>query len=369
MLDTADIMTVAATELKYISYLLDKKFKGFGKVNVSNDETEAYLKLKNHWISNIKLKSRGFDDKETVIYLSFSYPRYFSENNIELIKTETERAEVNKELLKIIQEFSNDKTLKMQHLFYLRVDVAQQFEDIFEDYHQIFALVYQTFVESMGIENKKSKKYLQIAGNQDYTTGFTYKYSDYRITVYNKTAESDKKRYIPGRKSIIRVEQAFTPKVFKKRVSKKEPVMKLNEFTMSKLKKEYAHFLEERLWDKLNLVLENQSNELRKRLLKILKKVNPPLRAEIKDMQNYILDFEMVKNIIKNSNVNVTDRMKYNYINWAKESLIDTERNGSTKTKFFNNFPRLEKLLNNMTGIKTKIEFIQGIPKIDSLKY
>ena len=75
------------------------------------------------------------------------------------------------------------------------------------------------------------------------------------------------------------------------------------------------------------------------------------------------------KNIIKNSDIDVTERMKYNYVKWAKESLVDTEQNGSTKTKFFNNFIRLEKLLFNITGIKTNIEFIQGIPKIDSLKY
>lgn len=369
MLDTANIMTVAATELKYISLLLDKKFKGKGKCQVTNDDTEAYLKFDNYWINNIRLKSKGFDAKETIIYVDFSYPKFFNNSNVELIKTEIERDEVNRELLKIIQEFSNDKTLKMQHLFYLRVDVAQQFEDIFEDYHQVFALVYQTFVESMGKENKSSKKYLQIAGNKDYTTGFTYRYSDYKITVYNKTAENNKKKYIPGRKSIIRVEQVFTPRVFKKRVSKKEPVMKLNEFTMSKLKKEYAHFLEERLWDKLNLVLENQSSELKKRLLEILKKPNPPLKSEIKDMQSYILDFEIIKNIIKNNDINCKKRMKYYYIDWAKNSLIDTEKNGSTKTKFFNNFSRLEKLLSNMTGIKTRIEFIQEIPKIDSLKY
>lgn len=369
MLDTANIMTVAATELKYISLLLDKKFRGRGKCQVTNDETDAYFKFDNYWINNIRLKSKGFDAKETIIYVDFSYPKFFNDNNVELIKTEAERTKVNKELLKLIQEFSNDKTLKMQHLFYLRVDVAQQFEDIFEDYHQAFALAYQTFVESMGIENKSSKKYLQIAGNKDYTTGFTYRYSDYKITVYNKTAESNKKKYIPGKKSIIRVEQVFTPRVFKKRVSKIEPVMKLNEFTMAKLKREYASFLEEKLWDKLNLVLENQSKELEERLIKILKKPKPPLRAEIKDMQNYILDFEMVKNIIKNSDIDVTERMKYNYVKWAKESLVDTEQNGSTKTKFFNNFIRLEKLLFNITGIKTNIEFIQGIPKIDSLKY
>ena len=128
-------------------------------------------------------------------------------------------------------------------------------------------------------------------------------------------------------------------------------------------------FLEERLWDKLNLVLENQSSELKKRLLEILKKPNPPLKSEIKDMQSYILDFEIIKNIIKNNDINCKKRMKYYYIDWAKNSLIDTERNGSTKTKFFNNFSRLEKLLSNMTGIKTRIEFIQEIPKIDSLKY
>lgn len=370
MIDTANIMTVAATDLKTISIILDKKFKGWGKTKVSNDDTEASLNLSGHWINNIRLKSKGFDLKETVIYVDFSYPKYFTDNNIQLISTEKQRETVNKELLRLIKEFSADKTLMMRHLHYIRVDVAQQFEDIFEDYYQIFALVYQTFVESMGAENKKSKKYTQIEKNsKDYTTGFTYTHSEYKINIYNKTAQSNKKAYVPGRKSIIRVEQVFTPKVLKKKFSKinKTP-MKLSEYTMKKLEQEYSKFLEEKLWDRINLVLENKNLELKKRLMEVLKKAKPPLRAEIKDMQSLILDFEMIKNIIKNSDIGVTDRMKYNYIKWARESLEDTEANGSTKIKFFDNFSRLEKLLYNITSIETKIEFIQETPKIDSFK-
>lgn len=364
MIDTCNIMTVAATDLKTISIILDKKFKGYGETEVSNNDRKATLKLKGHWINNIKLKSVGFDYHETVIYIDFSYPKFFYEDNISLITTEKQRMEVNTELLRLVREFSGDDTLKMHHLKYIRIDVAQQFEDIFEDYFLIFGIVYETFVESMGPENKKSKKYIQIEqkGNtKDYTTGFTYNKSDYKINIYNKMAQSNKRNYVPGRKTIIRVEQVFTPKVLG------EKALNLDKFTMRLLKEKYSKYLEKNLWDRLNLVLEKKNKELKKRLITVLKKSKPPLRAEIKDMQSLILDFEMIKNIIKNSDVGVTDRMKYNYIKWARESLEDTEKNGSTKIKFFNNFSRLEKLLFNITSIRTNIEFIQEVPKIDSL--
>lgn len=369
MLDTCNVMTIAATNLREISARLDKTFKNYGKTRVANDESDATLNLKGHWINNIRLKYKS--EYDTTIFIDFSYPKFFYKDNKLLITTEQQRKEVNESLLSLIKEFSNDHSLKMNNINYLRVDVAHQFEDIFEDYYLIFSMLYETFIETMG-SDKKSKKYIQIENNkiypQDYTTGFTYSRGEYKINIYNKTAQSDRKEYIPGKKSIIRVEQVFTKKILLKKVLNLENSSSIDKFTMKKLKQAYSLFLEEKLWDRLNYVLATKHQELQNRVIKTLKNSSRELKAKIKDMQPLIIDYEMIRNIIKEADIKAKERMKRYYCNWVKESLQSTESNGGTKIRFFNNFLRLEKILFNITSIKTKVEFIQGIPKIDSSK-
>lgn len=365
MLDTCNVMVTVGEDLKSISIRLDKMFTGY-KTKVSNDDRDATLKLKKHWINNIRLKSSGFDDKSTIMFIDFSYPKFFYEDNICLITTEQQRMEVNRELLRIIQVVSADKTLKMHRFKYIRVDVAHQFHDIFEDYYLMFGLVYETLVESLGAENKKSRKYTQINGQEisprDYTTGFTYSKGHYKLNIYNKTAQSCKKGYIPGKKSIIRVEQAFTNKVLKSLRT-----LSLEDFTMKLLKEAYSKFLEEKLWDNLNFILENKYNELTKRIETILLTSSRDIRMEIKDMQHLIVDFEVIKQIIKALDLPIKKRMRSYYNTWIKKSLETTEFNSGINVRFFNNFKRLETLLFNITTIKTKINFIQGIPKIENI--
>lgn len=365
MLDTCNVMVTVGEDLKSISLRLDRMFPGY-KMKVSNDDRDATLKLKKHWINNIRLKSTGFDDKSTTMFIDFSYPKYFYENNISLITTEQQRMEVNRELLRVVQNVSNDKTLKMHRFKYIRVDVAHQFEDVFEDYYLMFGLIYETLVESLGAENKKSRKYTQINGQEiaprDYTTGFTYSKGEYRLNIYNKTAQSCKKGYIPGKISIIRVEQAFTHKVLKSLKT-----LSLEDFTMKLLKEAYSKFLEEKLWDNLNFILENKYNELTKRIENILTTSSKDIRMEIKDMQHLIVDFEVVKQIIKTLDLPIKKRMRLYYNTWIKKSLETTEFNSGINVRFFNNFKRLETLLFNITTIKTKINFIQGIPKLENI--
>ena len=368
MLDTCNVMVSVGTGLKEISIRLDKIFYRYGKTKTTADESDATFNFKGYWINNIRLKAE--DNYKTVVYIDFSYPKFFYKDNKDLISTEQDRQKVNNELLKLIKEFSNDNTLKLSNISYLRVDVAHQFEDVFEDYYLIFSMLYETFVEVMGTENKKSRKYIQIENKklfpQDYTTGFTYSKGEYKINVYNKTAQLAKKEYVPGKKSLIRIEQVFTKKFLTTRMPNFDNSSSIDRFTMKKLKEVYSKFLEEKLWDRLNFILESRNLELKSRIIKVLKKSSRDIKAEIKDMQFLIIDYEMVRNIIKDSDVDVKERMKRYYCNWVKDSLKATENNGNTRIKFFNNFMRLEKILFNITGLKAKIEFIQGTPKIDT---
>ena len=96
MLDTCNVMVTVGEDLKSISIRLDKMFTGY-KTKVSNDDRDATLKLKKHWINNIRLKSSGFDDKSTIMFIDFSYPKFFYEDNICLITTEQQRMEVRSE--------------------------------------------------------------------------------------------------------------------------------------------------------------------------------------------------------------------------------------------------------------------------------
>lgn len=362
MLDTCNVMVTVATELEVVHELLNKILRAYGECLINKPKNStATMKLKGHWINNIKLKEKSGAINTTIIYIDFSYPKFFYENNIPLVTTEQERIEVNQELLRLIRIFGDDPTIRMDHIKYIRIDIAHQFEDIFEDYNLIFSLFYETFIKSLGKDNKRSKKYTQIEKSRDYTIGFTYeKGHNYKINVYNKTAQMKPSDYTPGKISVIRVEQMFTTKTFKRSTN-----MSLDKFTLKKMREHYSKFLEEHLFTYLNYVLEQKNIELNARIVRVLKTSTKTLPTEIKDMQSLILDFEMVKNIIKIADISTKDRMRWYYINWAKDSLKATEENGSVNIRFFNNFKRLEKISDNILGKKTKVTFIQNMPKIE----
>ena len=363
LIDTANIMVKTDAEVRKVHIGLDRKFRSHGIAKYDTRETGSYIKLggtgKYRWIKDIKAENRT-GAGATIIFVQVSYAKFFREDNKVLIGSEAQRKQVNKALKELLEDICRDDVYWATSK-YVRVDVAQEFEDIFEEYYNVFDVLYRIHYESLGNGNRESKKFLQeefAIEPRDYTTGYRYKKGEYVSTMYNKDLQMNPKRYKPFGKSRGRIEQAFSHKVLGKRE------LLVEDTTMTDLRKLYKEFSKKVIVEKINEVLKRQSDLLYDKLFAVLQEKNPKLKAAIKDMTHLILDEEQVLKAIHHMPLNVKDRQKRYYKNWAKESLGETSGEGQFKRTFQGNFDRMIKIIYLMTGSRMELTWENHIPKL-----
>lgn len=359
-------MVKTYASIKSIQIGLGRVFKGYKSATLDERETETYIKLgkgKYSWIDDIKAINKA-GAATTTIFIGVSYPKFFTnDSNVVLIGSEAKRVQVNNNLKRLLEDICKD-TVCWGTAKYLRVDVAQEFEDIFEEYYNVFDVLYRTHIEGLGNGNRESKKFLQeeyAIEPRDYTTGYRYKKGEYISTLYNKTLHDKlrkKEAYKPFGETKGRIEQAFSPKVLGKKT------LLVEETTMEVLREAYKVFLSRVIVENINKVLKNQSETLYSKLEKSLDVKNPKIKAEVKDMTHLILDEEQAIRCISHLPLKVTDRQKRRYKSWIRESLDDTSKEGQFKRTFKGNFDRLINIVKLMTGVKLQLEWSNHIPNL-----
>lgn len=343
MLDTANIKFNTWKEFKDIVTILNHRFKT--NCTVTPQKVTVDLR-KDHkteykWVHKIIAKDKGHK-LGTEIQIDFSYPKFFSKDNIKLVNNNEDLQTVNKVIYDLAKYITLDDELNQDYFEYTRIDIAQQYEAIFEDYSDIFRLLQGMLTKYTGKGTKDSKAFLKTAYgfDKDYTLGFRYKKSSYCITIYNKTAQMNPEEYEPtGKPSLIRIEQSFTPGML--------GVKKLYfyEVSMKYFREKYQESAKKRFCDNLQTAINEVYKELSEKVLEIVK--NGKIREDLILLEGAILDEKIVCNIIKNSNLDKSERMKYYYQKMVKETLA---RSGGTWRTFTGNFERIEEIIFKMCG-------------------
>lgn len=349
MLDTANIKFNTWKEFKDIVTILNHRFKT--NCTVTPQKVTVDLR-KDHkteykWVHKIIAKDKGHK-LGTEIQIDFSYPKFFSKDNIKLVNNNEDLQTVNKAIYDLAKYITLDDELDQDYFEYTRIDIAQQFEDVFEDYLDIFRLLQMLLNEYAGEGTKESKEFLKAAYGFDkaYTLGFRYKKSTYCITIYNKTAQMNPEEYRPtGKASVIRIEQSFTPGML--------GVKKLyfHSVSMKYFREKYQESAKKRFCDNLQTAINEVYKELAEKVLEIVK--NGKIREDLILLEGAILDEKIVCNIIKNSDLDKSRRMKYYYQKMVKETL---SKSGGTWRTFTGNFERIEGIIFKTCGKNIVIE-------------
>ncbi len=362
MIDTANIMVKTDAPVRSIHIGLDRVFKGCSEAQINTRETITRTKLGTgnyRWIKNIKAENKS-GKRLTTIFIEVNYPKFFDPKTIKLLRNESERKKVNVAIRKLLEDICRGDYIYWEGAKYQRVDVAEQFKDVFENYFNVCDFLYRVLQASLGQGNYESKKFLQVIPGDDFgdlSTGFRYKKGDAGMTAYNKTLQNDHKHYIPFMESEIRWELILTPKV----LGIKE--MPLSEFDMARLRKEYNSFLKETLLKKMNDILESQVANIREKLKKVFEiDGNPQIRDYIKDMSQFILDEEQVVKVLHYLELDVSARQKRNYKVWIKKSLANSATEGQFARTFEGNFGRLIKVLHKLTGSRLELVWDRDVP-------
>ncbi|MGL5229983.1 MAG: hypothetical protein ACRC8F_04090 [Cetobacterium sp.] len=349
MLDTANIKFNTWKDFHDVSRILVHRFKigcavATNKITIDlrKDNTTEYK-----WVHKIVAKDKG-PGLGTEIQIDFSYPKYFTKDNVKLVNNNADLQAVNKAIYNLAKYITLDEDLNQDYFEYTRIDIAQQYEAIFEDYCDIFRLLQSMLTKYTGKGTKDSKAFLKsnYGFDKDYTTGFRYKKSSYCITIYNKTAQMNPEEYEPtGKPSLIRIEQSFTPVML--------GVKKLYFHTVSMkyFREKYQESAKKRFCDNLQTAINEVYKELAVKVLEIVKKGK--IREDLIFLEGAILDEKIVCNIIKNSDLDRSRRMKYYYQQMVKETL---SRSGGTWRTFTGNFERIEEIIYKMCGKNIVIE-------------
>lgn len=314
MLDTANIRFSTEQNLDSISTIWNRRFKT--SHSSSGKKITVDLRKENKgewkWINKLIAVPKG---NRTEIQIDFSYPRFFYEDNIKLVNSEKDFDRVNNRLLKFAKYITLDNNLDKDYFEFTRIDVAKQFHTVFEDYYDVFKFLQTLIYKNVGEGTRESKSFLKInfGLDGDYSTGFRYKRASYCLTVYNKTAQMNL-GYRPGGRSLMRIEQSFTPGSFK---AKK---LYLKDLSVEFLRQGYKEISETLIFQFLKKELENSRCELKKIVEDVVKRGK--IREELRLHDGKILDEQFVLSIIQHMDLDKSERMRYRYKQIVKDTLV-----------------------------------------------
>lgn len=344
MLDTANIKFSTWKSFDDIVTILNHRFK----LNSTTTPLKVVVDLRKDYKTSYKYvhkiiaKNKG-DSLGTEIQIDFSYPKYFGKDNTKLITCNKDLQTVNSAIYDLAKYITLDDELNLDYFEYTRIDIAQQYEEYFEDYLDVFRLLQGILEKYTGKGTKDSKTFLKAAYgfNQDYTLGIRYKKSSYCLTIYNKTAQMDPESYKAkkDKKSLIRIEQSFTPSML--------GVRKLYFYNVSMkyFKEKYQESAKRKICDNLQTAINEVYKGLSQRVEDIVR--NGKIREDLILLEGAILDEKIICNIIKNLDLNKSKRMKFYYQKMVKETL---SRSGGTWRTFRGNFERIEDIIFKMCG-------------------
>lgn len=342
MLDTANIKFSTWKPFDEVVTILNHRFSS----NCTTTPLKVIIDLRKDlkteykWVHKIIVKNKGYT-RGTEVQIDFSYPKYFGKDNVELVNTNAKLQEVNKAIYKLAKYITLDDELNEDYIEYTRIDIAQQYKGVFEDYLDVFRLLQSMLEKYTGKGTKDSKSFLKSAYgfDKDYTLGIRYKKSSYCLTIYNKTAQTNPEDYKVGNQSIIRIEQSFTPRMLGVKN------LYFYNVSMNYFREVYQNSAKMKFCDNLKTAINEVYKELVERVEKIVK--NGKIKEDLMLLEGAILDEKIICNIIKNIELDRCKRMRYYYQAMVKETL---SRSGGTWRTFQGNFDRIEEIIFRMCG-------------------
>lgn len=303
-----------------------KKFPRCNSINVDKE-----------WINECKLLQ---NNKLKVV---ISYPKYFSNTNNYIIKSDEEIRLLHNSLIELIEE-KICTSVDREDLFHSRIDYPEnlEIEDEFKDWGNIFILIGKAVKGENTLYNEIDKE----TGRNIAKGIFFQLQRDIDINFYNQRANILKKSNIDIGREVIRCEIRFmNEKVIKKYFG----TNKVNEIRYKDIKQVWKDIFINNIMKYILKQLKEEVTFLEKELKNYLEKRKHHI---IEDFTSYyqtrIFDYEILAIII--DNLDIADRTKRNYKKCAREKLEAIERSSIYDTKVIGNMERLNYMLRNFLG-------------------
>lgn len=345
-LDRACIYTEVKTDILYVREKIKILFPKACSESLSNHMNTYNINEKN--INFIKIEEKKIK-KETIIKIDFSYPRYFSENNVIPLNDELQKIMVEADLLILINNLIDYEITATDIGYDYFEFTTQESVGNFYKYHNIIAHFYRGLVRHYEDLEKVQYYNWSKIDNKFYTTGFTFQpFTGWKIKLYSKGHEHNKKSSQKIIGAILRLEHRISKRIirdyFKINSINYISIKEIKDCIQTIISKKLAEILIEEI-EHSNKILNKNFKDFRCRDLDSL----------VRDNLEWILDYKILDDIISNISQKSYSRIIF-YRRKIKEILFHSQERASPKRDFFSNLERLELFFSNLILFDLKVK-------------
>lgn len=345
-LDRACIYTEVKTDVLYVREKIKILFPKSCSESLSKHMNTYSINESN--INFIKVEEKK-NKKETTIKIDFSYPRFFSENNIIPLNSELQKILVEQNLVGLINKLIDYEITHRDLSFDYFEFTTQESVGNFYKFHNIISHFYRGLVRQYEDLDKVQYYNFSKIDNQFYSTGFTFQpFAGWKIKLYSKGHENNKKNSEKIKGAILRLEHRISRKIIKDNFIFNSvsyiTVKEIKDCVQNILSKKLAEILIEEI-EHSNEILNKNFRDFRCRELDSL----------VRDNLEWILDYKILDDIISNISQKSYSRIKF-YRKKIKEILTNSQERASPKRNYFSNLERLELFFSNLILFDIKVK-------------
>lgn len=345
-LDRACIYADVQTNILYVRERIKILFPKSFSESLSNHNNSYQINESN--INYIKIEEKKLK-RETRIKIDFSYPRFFSKDNIVPINSELEKIVVEQYILGIYNQLIdykiNEDDLKYD---YFEFTLQEKIKNFYE-YHNIISVFYKSLTRRFSDIEKVQYYNFNKIENKFYTTGFIFQpISGWKIRLYSKAHEHNKKSEDKIIGTFIRLEHRISKRLIK------------DYFLINSIKNISIQGIKDYIKIKISKILTEIIIEEIEKSVDTLKSKFKDFRCQeldslVRDNLEWIFDYKILDDIITSLSCKSYRQIIF-YRQKIKKILLHSQEFSSPKRSFFNNLERLESFFNNLilSDIKVK---------------
>lgn len=345
-LDRACIYVEVHTNILYVKERIKILFPKSFSESLSNHTNNYNINEKN--INFIKLEEKKIKRK-TIIKIDFSYPRFFSQNNIIPLNDEIQKILVDQNLVILVNKLIDYKITEKEIGYDYFEFTTQESVGNFYKYHNIISHFYRGLVRHY--ENLEKVQYYNFnkIDNQFYSTGFTFQpFTGWKIKLYSKGHENNKKNSEKIKGAILRLEHRISKKIIKNNFI----FNSVSDITIKEIKDCIKRIISKKIAEILIEEIEHSIKNLNKNFKNFRCR---DLDSLVRDNLEWILDYKILDDIISSISQKSYRMIKY-YRKKIKEILTHSQERASPKRDYFSNLERLELFFSNLILFDVKVK-------------
>ena len=345
-LDRACIYIDVQTDILYVRERVKIIFPHSFSESLSNHTNNYKIDKKN--INYIKLEEKKIK-KLTTIKIDFSYPRFFDDDNIYPLSDETRKIIVENNLVKLINSLI-DYEITAEAVKYEYIEfTTQEVVGNFYKFHNIVSYFFKALTRKY--DDLDKVQYYNFNQNEEkfYTTGFSFQpMSGWKIKLYSKGHENNKKNARKVKGAILRLEHRLTKKIIKNYFE----FNSIKYITIENIKDCIQNTISQTLGQILIDEVEKSVEVLKEKFLNFRCQ---DLDSLVRDNLEWIFDYKILDDIVTSSS-NKCYRQIVFYRSKIKDILNHSQQRASPQRDFFSNIERLELFFANLILFNVKVK-------------